>query len=308
MRFLCTGKEHVGVTERWLRALLMVLPFFAVVWPLCLRAALWGPVTVDATTEDGIRFRCRLPDFVQLYMYLFGTWEPDLDAFLRRRLRRGDTFVDIGANVGCFCALASRLVGTGGTVVAIEPSPPVIAALQETLIRNALSNVRIVAAAASDRDHELKIFAPSFNVGLTSTVARRGLREQGSVRAAPLGSLVAREELASARLIKIDVEGAEDRVLAGILASLDALAADTELVVELSPKWWSDPDLRPIDVLEPFLQRGFHVYLLPNDYSAWRYLWPRDVVAPQRLRNLAILERRVARLDVVLSRNDAGAL
>ena len=61
-------------------------------------------------------------------------------------------------------------------------------------------------------------------------------------------------------------------------------------------------------MLRPFLERGFHVYLLPNNYWTWRYLWPRDVGAPQRLRDLAILERRVARLDIVLSRIDADAL
>jgi FkbM family methyltransferase len=244
-----------------------------------------------------------------MYVYLFGTWEPDLAAFLRRRLRPGDSFVDVGANIGCVSALASRLVGPRGTVVAIEPSPALIAALQDTLTRNDLTNVRLVAAAVSDRDHELPLFAgPSHNIGATATVAHRGLREQGRVRAAPLGSLVTREELATARLIKIDVEGAEDRVLAGMLASVDALAADAELVVELSPRWWSDPQLRPIDVLRPFLERGFHVYLLPNDYSAPRYLWPRDVGAPQRLRDFAVLKRRVARLDVVLSRIDADAL
>ena len=126
------------------------------------------------------------------------------------------------------------------------------------------------------------------------------------MRAAPLGSLVTREELATTRLIKIDVEGAEDRVLTGMLASIDTLAADPELVVELSPKWGSDPQLLPIDVLRPFLQHGFYVYLLPNDYAVSRYLWPRDVGAPQRLRDFAVLERR-GRLDLVLSRSDADA-
>jgi FkbM family methyltransferase len=309
VRFLSTDKEHVGVAERWVRALLVVLPFNGMVLLLWIRATLWGPLTVDGTTEDGIRMRCRLPDIIQMYVYLFGTWEPDLAAFLRRRLRPGDTFVDVGANIGCLSALASRLVGPRGTVVAIEPFPEAIAALQETLTSNDLTNVRLVAAAVSDHDHELPLFGGrSQNVGRTTTVALSGLREQGLVRAAPLGSLVTREELATTRLIKIDVEGAEDRVLAGMLASVDALAADAELVVELSPRWWNDPQLRPIDVLRPFLERGFHVYLLPNDYSPWRYLWLRDVGAPQRLRDFAVLERRVARLDVVLSRSDTDAL
>jgi FkbM family methyltransferase len=288
----------------------MIVPFFAVAFPLWIRAALWGPLIVESTTEDGIRIRCRLQDGIQIYIYLFGTaWEPDLAAFLRRRIRPGDTVIDVGAHIGCVTALTSKLVGPGGTVVAIEPCPLVIPWLHETVERNELTNVRVVDAAVSDRDHELPLFlGPNWNPGETTTVARPKLREQGRVRAAPLDSLLTREELTTARAIKIDVEGGEDRVLAGMLASLDALAADAELVVELSPSWWSDPELRPIDVLQPFLERGFHVYLLPNDYFPWRYLWPRDVGVPQRLRDLTELEERVFRLDVVLSRTDADTL
>ena len=309
IRVLRTEKERVGVAERWLRALLLLVPLHLVYRSLCIRAAVWGPLTVDGTTDDGIRLRCRLPDLIQLYVYLFGVWEPDLAAFLRGRLRAGDNFIDVGANVGCVSALASGLVGPHGSVVAIEPSPAVITALEETVARNDLTNVRLVAAAVSDDCQELSLFAgPRHNIGATATVAHRGLREAGRVEAAPLGSLVTHEELANARLIKVDVEGAEDRVLAGMVACLDALPADAELVVELSPKWWSDPHLRPIDVLGPFIDRGFHIYLLPNDYRAWRYLWPNDVGAPQRLRDFRVLQRRVGRLDVVLSRSDADAL
>ena len=309
VRFLRTDKEHVGIAERWVRALLLIVPLYVMVLPLLIRAALWRPLTIVGTTEDGIHFRCRLPDIVQTYVYLFGTWEPDLTAFLRRRLRPGDTFIDVGANVGYMSALASRLVGPRGVVVSIEPAPIASAALHETVAMNDLTNIRLVAAAVSDRDDEFPLFVgPSYSSTFTTIVAsRRGLRENGRVRAAALGSLVTREELATTRLIKIDVEGAEDRVLAGMLASVDALAADAELVVEVMPTWWSDPQLRPIDVLRPFLERGFHVYLLPNDYSPWRYLWPRDVGAPQRFRDFAMLGRRGKR-DIVLSRIDADVL
>ena len=176
---------------------------------------------------------------------------------------------------------------------------------------NDLTNIRLVAAAVSDRDGELPLFVgPSFSALRPHHDGRPplDLREQGRVRAAPLGSLVTREELATTRLIKIDVEGAEDRVLAGMLASVDALAADAELVVEVVPKWWSDPQLRPIDVLRPFLERGFHVYLLPADYCAVALPVAqgcRRAAAAPRLRGTGAAR---GQLDVVLSRRDADAL
>lgn len=309
IRGLCTSSEHVGTVQRRVRCAFLVVPYFVVAWLLFLRSKARGPLLVEAATSDGIRLRCRLPDLIPMYVYLFGAWEPDLAAFLRRRLRPGDTFVDVGANVGCFTALAGKLVGPSGTVVAIEPSPPVNAVLAETVTINGLGNVRIVEAALSDRHHDLPLFAgPANNVGMTTTVAHHGFRELGRVPAAPLGSFVTEDELASTRVIKIDVEGAEDRILAGMVAHFDELAADAEVVVELSPTWWSDLQLRPIDVLRPYLDRGFHVYALPNDYWPWRYLWPRDIEAPHRLRDLDVLERRVERLDLVLSRTDADVL
>ena len=145
-------------------------------------------------------FDAGLPDIVQTYVYLFGTWEPDLTAFMRRRLRLGDTFIDVGASIGYLSALASRLVGPHGVVVAIEPAPIASAALQETVAVNDLTNIRLVAAAAWDRDGELPLFVGrrATKSGATTRVARSrrtlgrrlGLREQGRVRAAPLGSLV----------------------------------------------------------------------------------------------------------------------
>ena len=128
---------------------------------------------------------------------------------------------------------------------------------------NVLTNIRRGAAAVSDRDGELPLFVgpPNYKSGDTTTVAssrrtlgrRLGLREQGRVRGRrrSVHSKPPEELVILARLIKVDVEGGEDRVLAGMLASVDALAADAELVVEVMPKWWSDPQLRPIDVLRP---------------------------------------------------------
>lgn len=159
IRTLRTDKERVGIAERWVRATLLILPYVVVVLALNVRAAMWRPVSVDTTSDDGIHLRCQLPDIIQMYVYLFGTWEPDLAAFLRRRLQPGDTFIDVGANVGYLSVLSSGLVGPQGVVVAIEPAPDARAALQETVARNDRDNIRLVTAAISDHDGEIPLFA-----------------------------------------------------------------------------------------------------------------------------------------------------
>lgn len=75
-----------------------------------------------ARTRFGATFAVDTQDLIQRYLYLFGVWEPHMTRWLQRRLKPGDVFVDVGANIGYYSILASRLVGARGKVVAIEAS------------------------------------------------------------------------------------------------------------------------------------------------------------------------------------------
>lgn len=59
-------------------------------------------------------------------------------------------------------------------------------------------------------------------------------------------------------------------------------------------------------MLRPFTEAGFNIYEMKTSYSAWRYLWPNQVTDAIRLRHP--LTKRVARLDLVLSRHDSDRL
>src|SRR5262249_55476306 len=114
------------------------------------------------------------------------------------------------------------------------------------------------------------------------------------------------DELAQARLIKIDVEGGEPAVLAGVAAALPRMRPDVEVMVELSPHWWGDGAPGAAAGLRAFLDAGFPPSALPNNYGPWRYLWRRAVTPPRRIRgDLAALRGRV---DLVLSRRDVDEL
>jgi FkbM family methyltransferase len=239
---------------------------------------------------------------------VFSEWEPDLTRFIAGRLTDGDVFVDVGANVGYYSLLAAECVGPRGTVVAVEASPVVAADLRHHVtVNHAEDRIRVENKAASAEPGTLTTYAgPAHNVGMTTTVQSQGMHAESEVEALPLDSMLSPDEVAATRLIKIDVEGAEPDVVAGMAPLIRSLRADTEIVIELSPKWWSDKALRPVDVLAPFTEAGFHVYEMRNSYSAWRYLWPNDVSDAVRVKRK--LTKRVARLDLVLSRVDAESL
>ena len=169
--------------------------------------------------------------------------------------------------------------------------------------------VRAVNLAAGTSCGVIDVYAgPAHNVGLTTTVQRGSMPRVAQIESLPLGDVLQPDESQRVRLIKIDVEGGEDSVLAGLLPTIDRLPTYVEIAVELSPLWWADRSRSGRDVLGPFVRAGFNVYTIDNNYWPWRYLWPNDVRRPRRLRDESMLARPMKRLDVVLSRVDADEL
>ena len=71
-------------------------------------------------------------------------WEADVSGFIRRRLAAGMTFVDVGAHVGYFSVLASRIVGETGQVFAVEVEPRNLELLRANLWRRRCDNVTVL--------------------------------------------------------------------------------------------------------------------------------------------------------------------
>jgi FkbM family methyltransferase len=76
-------------------------------------------------------------------------YEPYVEAAIREVLRPGDTFVDVGANIGYFTALAAHLVGPEGKVIAWEPLDKNIQLIYATIWENRFRNVTVFPFAAS---------------------------------------------------------------------------------------------------------------------------------------------------------------
>ncbi|AZS73250.1 FkbM family methyltransferase [Streptomyces lydicus] len=258
-------------------------------------------------TRFGAAMAVDTQDLIQRFVYLFGLWEPHMTHWLQRRLRPGDTYIDVGANVGYFSLLASQLVGEEGRVVAIEASPTFHARVRRHAEINGCSNLRTVnSAVADERKTVTLILASSSNMGAASIVPYDGPAESTlDVEAYPLPQVLDADEIAGARVIKIDVEGAEGAVIRGLAPVLDKLRPDAEITVEVTPERMEALGESPGELLTTMREHGFHAYRLPNSYAPGSY--------PAALRGPAAVPVRwrhpvVEESDLVFSRIDAETL
>jgi FkbM family methyltransferase len=264
----------------------------------------WQSYPFVATTVFGAKIAGNTMDIIQQYLYYFGVWEPHLTRWITQKLQPGDTFIDVGANIGYFSLLASSLVGEAGAVVAIEASPRTFVLLENNLARNHVTNVRALNVAASNRHGVAQVFrGHASNIGLTTIIKDEDLPYECDVVTAPLGALLLPVESQNARVIKIDVEGAEWAVAASMVPLLRGSRADLEVIVEIDPGPLAKQGKCPGDVMKIFREAGFHAYRMANDYSPLSYLRPMAESRPIRLHSPP---EQVT--DVVFSRRDAEML
>jgi FkbM family methyltransferase len=103
---------------------------------------------VDAETVIGDLWLSTADNLVTPGILEHKMYEAHLTGLLPQILRPGMTFVDVGANIGYFSVMASRLVGESGLVVAVEPAPGNVALLRANLWRNGCRNAVVLPIAA----------------------------------------------------------------------------------------------------------------------------------------------------------------
>lgn len=151
----------------------------------------------------------------------FYTNEPEYK-MLSEFVNPGDWVIDIGANVGHYTKRLSELAGPQGRVIAFEPIPVTFSLLSSNIQLFPNANVSLINAAVSDRLDVVGMSFPEFTTGLTNYYEAHLLSSgEGalSVLTVPLDSLPIDRKIA---LVKIDTEGHEASVLAGMRRLIEA--------------------------------------------------------------------------------------
>jgi FkbM family methyltransferase len=146
-------------------------------------------------------------------------YEPHVTAALKAYCSAGMTVLDVGANIGYHTLALSRLVGETGSVFAVEPNSENCRLILASLRENGFENVQLIPMALdSKRGWAYYTSHVGSNGGLVDSSAKEYVEAGGWV--VPTVTL---DEMVQSRvdLIKIDVEGAEGRVVNGASKTIE---------------------------------------------------------------------------------------
>jgi FkbM family methyltransferase len=208
-----------------------------------------------------------------------GIWEPQETQFLLDTLRPGDVFVDVGANIGYFSLLASRLVGSSGAVLAFEPEFANYTLLEANCRRNGCDNIRCFRAALGEENASGTIYLNELNRGDHSLYPAEQDRSGQEISIVNGSRLIAATH-PRVNCIKIDTQGAECDVLRGLQDLIAASASDLIMIIEFSPMHLRNAGTNGRTLLALLSGHDWQMYLMDADANG---LLP---VTPQQVRSL----------------------
>jgi FkbM family methyltransferase len=225
--YLAADRSELALTAKGVRAVDRVLMAYGQVFehPCKIRLVRWLARRLPAGRirtkyAAGAVVAIDPHDYIGWAIFKTGAYEPQtLGLALRIMAAEPGLFVDVGAHFGWYaCAVASI---AGSHVVAIEPDAENCAALRANLALNCFQNISVCNAAVGPEPALLALSKGSVGNSGTVTVAADaavGGRTQNWVAAVTLETLLNELVRPAARLVllKIDVEGFEPAVLAGL--------------------------------------------------------------------------------------------
>lgn len=177
----------------------------------------------------------------------FGTFQPIISEILKKHLKKGDTFIDVGANIGYFSFVAAQIVGKDGQVHSFEPVEEYFLKLENFSKLNSKYKIKANKLALGDKNKKANIFIKGGTDIGNNTFFPELLEgpssSQAEVDVIRLDDYIQKNNLESIGLIKIDVEGFEFATLKG-LSNYFAVCSKsgafpvivTEIVSEIYPK------------------------------------------------------------------------
>jgi FkbM family methyltransferase len=211
----------------------------------------------NQTTVHGAKICLNPGDPVVSGALNLGAYEREEIRFFVKHFTPGMTFVDIGANVGLYSALAIR--HGAGCVLSMEPMPENFAFLEKTIAANSPScPVTLEQAAAGRESGELTLHLNPENKGDNRLYPDALLKDSVTVSVKKLDDVCRRLEISKIDFLKIDVQGAEMLVLEGAEKTLKN-SPSCIIMTEFWPDGLKKCGTNPGNYLQAFADLGFQI-------------------------------------------------
>jgi FkbM family methyltransferase len=218
---------------------------------------------IKAIDVFGIKFKLQLHKEDELYSYIIrfhGT--PDLDdiATYTRFLQKGDVHIDIGANIGFNAVIAAKLVGPTGKVYAFEPDEKNFELLKYNIELNRLDNVVLIQKAVMEETTTATLMKSKTNFGdHRVNFADKDHYVGSKIECVSLDNFfesIEQEDLVKIKLIKIDAQGSDAKVLQGGKNFFSKYRP--HVIVEFSPAYLKNAGSSPFDIFS-FIERNNYI-------------------------------------------------
>ncbi len=193
--------------------------------------------------------------------------------YVLENIKSGDTFWDVGANIGTYALLASVAVGTTGFVYAFEPENESFVMLNRNGRLNNIHNMETLPIALGNYNGKATIHpSQRQGIGIHKLFYGENLQKNGTVVQLNTGDSLVKSQIAmQPNIVKIDVEGFELDVLEGMKSTLSQEVCRL-LIVEVHPKELQLLEKSADDVYSLIKQLGFSIDLESERASQLHWL------------------------------------
>lgn len=192
----------------------------------------------------------------------YGIYEPYTTELLKQFIQKGDIVLDIGANIGYYSLIFSRLVGKGGKVYAFEPDSVNFSLLKKNIETNEMTNVIAEQKAVTDKTGKTRLFLSLIHKGMHRIAPHKDLKsiEIDTIR---LDDFFCDKDK-KVNFIKIDIEGAEPAAFNGMHKVLET-NKNIKIITEFNPVVLTDSGFCAQELLDLLVKLGFKFYCIDEE-------------------------------------------
>ena len=188
----------------------------------------------------------------------FSMFEKESTEVVKNLIKQGDIVLDVGANIGYYSVIMSKIIRDKGKVLCFEPTQYYRRLLEANIVANKLTNLEIYDFSLSDKKQQMGI-----SIGFSSATLHdpKGTiinKHREAIELRTLDVYIGELNIDRIDFIKIDVDGHEPAFLNGARNTIDKYSPI--ILLEISHLYYLEANVFAWDFYDGLVEQGFYIY------------------------------------------------